>query len=149
MQIVKYKGKVKSTGRWITGHHVSISDRHFISLPLDVISAGTVGSDEGHLIEMFSLGPFLEVVPETVRACTNKKDKNGVKIYENDIVKVTGGSNYFAVIEFDDSCGCYFVVNHDIQLPAELSNISSKSLEVVGNIFDSSHLLHSKSAWRR
>lgn len=141
MQILKCKGKVKSTGRWITGYHVELENRHFISLPLDIVHSSEVGSDEGHQIEMFGLCPFLEVLPATVRPCTSKRDKNGNLIYDKDIVKVTGGSNYFATIEFDESCGCYFVVNYDVQLPAELSNTPSKSLEVVGNTIDDAHLL--------
>lgn len=146
--MVKCKGKVKSTNRWITGYHVALENRHFISLPLDIATSSCIGSEDGYQIEMFNLGPFLEVLPETVRACTNKRDKNGALIYDKDIVKVTGGSNYFGTIEFDEACGCYFIVNHDVQLPVELSNISSKSLEVAGNVFDTRDLLCSRSAWR-
>lgn len=147
MQIFTHRGKVKSTGRWITGYYVKANGRHFISLPLDMISSGQVVSED-LIIDLHSLGPFLEVLPETVSACTNKKDRNGNKIYEGDVVQVSGGSNYFAVIEFDESCGCYFVVNHDVQLPSELSNMPSKSLKIVGNVVDNGQLLHSRAAWR-
>ena len=116
-------------------------DHHYISLPLDIVSVGHVASSDSTDVEMVSLGPFLEVVPETVCACTNKPDKNGVLIYENDIVAIVGYSCYYAYVEFDASCGCYFVVNHDVQLPVELSNIPSSSMSVVGNMIDDAHLL--------
>lgn len=142
-----YRGKVLSTLNWIEGYHAAVGDRHYISLPLDVTSTSHVAISDFADIEMVSLGPFLEVVPETVCACTHKPDKNGVLIYENDIVVLTGHSCYYAYVEFDASCGCYFVVNHDIQLPVELSNTPSSSMSVVGNVFDNAYLLNSRSAW--
>lgn len=136
------RGKVLSTLNWIEGYHAAVGDRHYISLPLDITSTGHVAISDSTDVEMVSLGPFLEVVPETVCACTNKTDKNDVFIYENDIVVLVGHSCYYAYVEFDASCGCYFVVNHDVQLPVELSNIPSSSMSVVGNMFDNSQLLH-------
>ena len=136
------RGKVLSTLNWIEGYHVAVKDRHYISLPLDITSTGHVAISDSTDVEMVSLGPFLEVVPETVCACTNKSDKNGVPIYENDIVALAGHSCYYVYVEFDASCGCYFVVNHDVQLPVELSNIPSSSMRIVGNMIDNSQLLH-------
>ena len=143
MSLTLCKGKVMSTLNWVEGYHAAAGDRHYISLPLDITSIGHVAISDSTDVEMVSLGPFLEVIPETVCACTNKKDKNGVPIYENDIVALVGHSCYYAYVEFDASCGCYFVVNHDVQLPVELSNIPSSSMSVVGNMFDNSQLLRS------
>ena len=92
--------------------------------------------------------PFaFEVRPETIGQYTGLKDKNGNKIWENDIIKpydtVTNegyiigwdkemGAFVFCDINTNDSL--YVLVGHYIE--------SIQPVEVIGNIFDNSELLN-------
>lgn len=87
--------------------------------------------------------PYHGIYPiekETIGQYTGLKDKNGVKIFEGDIVKI--GKILWKVEWFDDFC--------EFRL-SNVSNESNKSflnyymckydLEVIGNIYDNPELL--------
>lgn len=85
-------------------------------------------------------GTSFEVVPETVGQYTGLTDKNGVKIFEGDILPA---SKWNGVVVWDDDCGGY-CVKHGFNG----SSISLVSLvmndfdaEVIGNIYDNPELL--------
>ncbi len=79
-------------------------------------------------------GCGIEVIPETISQYVGKCDKNGTKIFENDIVKVPEGycGDYFytestGIIEYEDGG---FLVNTD-----GVSDTNWEDLEVIGNLF--------------
>lgn len=147
-----YRGKTKDTKRWLEGYYVVVNEHHYISLPLDVVSTSAIKCidiENLNNVNLSTLAPFLEVIPETVGQCTGKLDKNNLKIYDGDIVKISGYSNYYALIEYDDSCGCYYAVNYEVQLPVQLGNLKSQFIEIVGNIFDNEELLNVRHKWWR
>ena len=87
--------------------------------------------------------PYHEIYPiekETIGQYTGLRDKNGVKIFEGDIVKI--GKILWKVEWFEDFCE-FRLIN--------VSNESNKSflnyymckydLEVIGNIYDNPELL--------
>lgn len=88
----------------------------------------------------YSLVP-IEVDSSTVGQFTGLTDKNGKKIFEGDIVKVSSpsGSSYYAVIEYD--YGCYWISNPDIQIPDTINNFNMEFVEIIGNIHDNPELL--------
>ena len=69
-----------------------------------------------------------------VQQCTGIKDKNGVLIYEGDIVLF---DEEYGTIEFDEAC---FLVTVD-NVTRQLSEIYEYELEIVGNIYENPELL--------
>ena len=98
--------------------------------------------------------PFqYEVFPETVGQYTGLKDKNGVRIFEGDIVHAIYQSNYVGMKNIDfgigvvEYCGNYYShASYEINIIGEIgSRVFSASLqggvEVIGNIHDNPELI--------
>ena len=133
------RGKRTDNGEWVCGYYTKA--RYFLN------------KKEMHIIfepdvEAFPHCEFTgyeEVLPETVGQYTGLTDKNGVRIFEGDIVeRVSDGERaviswlkYSACfgLSFDGWC-CGFD-NYDDNLPSDF--------EVIGNIHDNSEILKNPS----
>ena len=80
-----------------------------------------------------------EVDPETVCQYTGLTDKDGTKIWENDIVRVISEDDELFVIHWDKDTARY-TIDSDT-LSCDFDNFYSYELEVIGNIFDNPELL--------
>lgn len=121
-----YRGKRKDNGEWIEGYYHYAYDGHNVEL---------------HLISDKTTGVFTEVIPETVNQCTDVPDKNGKKIFEDDILRVfySYGNNMIegiGTVKYVN--GCYVIESvtfHNYRLDEFCS------IEVIGNIHDNPELL--------
>ena len=175
MREILYRGKRKDNGDWVEGYYTE--------LPCGSLGATIFSNDDelvcedtkSYIIKVFTKqhtnysnsNPLqviecekYEVIPETVEQFTGLHDKNGNKIFEGDIVKVTyterrqyQGVSYqdkHSCIEeviYSEESACFMlkIMCESIPLYRPLHNFGSqaniKELEAIGNVFDNLELL--------
>ena len=124
---ILFKAKRTDNGEWVEGYYVYCRKRHYI-LPL---LNEAIGYDERE-------DEWIEIEPDTICLFTGLSDKNGKKIWENDIVEIASEDGYF-LCEWDDDTARY-VLNGD-GLTVDFDNYYGYEVEVIGNVFDNPELL--------
>jgi len=133
MQEILFKAKRVDNGKWAEGYY-----REWEDLYRNIISEIMVNTDEhGNFVSY-------KVIPETVSQFTGLTDKNGIKVFENDIFKEKEDETYKInnhVVYWNKEtgqwcqrCNCKYTSGSSLWL-------SSKRCEVIGNIFDNPELL--------
>lgn len=128
MREILFKAKRKDSGRWVEGllwKKKYNSNKIFISC----------FPDEDDNEEAFV------VDSKTICQYTGLTDKNGCKIWENDIVRLDEDL-YIVTWEEDDA----MFALEDVGIVEHFSNVDSKWCEVVGNKFDNPELLEAGEA---
>lgn len=93
-----------------------------------------------------SVPDMKEVMPETVSQFTGLTDRNGNRIWENDIVRWqdVSGKYYHAVVKFGEygnlDFGFYLTWIEDIWMRPNISYWTDK-VKVVGNVFNNPEFL--------
>ena len=142
MREILFKAKRKDNGEWAEGYLAKgkwyLDEKEIYAiLPLDLCFYPNCEINE-----------WIEIDPETLCRYTGLTNKNGKKIWENDICSFKRGKNYYigkivwnkktAAFEmwFDVTVGAYGEKATKTMLLVNISGI-----EVIGNIFDNPELL--------
>jgi uncharacterized phage protein (TIGR01671 family) len=132
MRNIKFRGKRKDNGEWVTGY---LCENVFDKLMIQVVT----------ITQLQRLHDTFEIIPETVGQFTGLMDKNGKELYESDIVLWDG---FKAIIEWLPRMAGYYAMwkgegvhFHDMQqiVPA---HGGLRHIEIIGNIHDNSDLLN-------
>lgn len=132
-----FKAKREDNGEWIQGSLLVLDDGSY-----RIATSCLVGDVENILTVC-----AYDVDPDTVCRYIGLTDKNGNKIWENDIVKNAEYENYKAIVQygaFNCSC-CHGVYGWTFESISGYSQICDiripNEVEVIGNIFDNKELL--------
>ncbi len=137
--VPKFRGRNIETGEWVYGHLFYFDDgRHFISPTGTDVVGGYGGAPAKYRLE--SLICF-EIKPKTLGQSIGLEDKNGVEVFQEDIVRCSRGCPH-EVVWLQEYAGMYVG-----GMPAwYLSGLSegyawTGEEEVIGNIYDKPELL--------
>lgn len=126
---ILFKAKRKDNGEWVEGNLIT-NERNENQKYI-----GYIFDERNGIIEDFDL---IEVIPDTLCQYTGLTDKNGKRIWENDILELPGEDGYF-VCEWEEDTA-RFVMNGD-EIIVDFDNYWGYQVEVIGNIFDNEELL--------
>lgn len=129
MREILFRGKRVDNGEWLFGDLRHIFHGEYRTHIVDN-SNGLNNSVCG-----------LEVVPATVGQFTGLTDRNGVKIFEGDVIEYTDGCNdWLGAVKYDSDDAQFVVrfIGGDVE---SFDNLYSGDCEVLGNIYDNPELL--------
>lgn len=127
MREILFRAKRRDTEKWVEGYYMCLH--------------GINGAEDSHFV-IDKHGEYNLIDPDTVCQYTGVTDRNGTKIFENDIVTITGfcpDDEGYGVIQWHDD-EAMFVVDADY-CRYDFDHISGAELEVIGNVFDNPELI--------
>lgn len=141
MREILFRGKRIDNGEWIEGHYTECRGETFI------------GIDTSSMFEIFCppVIRWFKVSSETLCQFTGLCDKNGNKIWENDIVNHNGE---YAPVKFGRYCLSFDYGNYNFGFYVDFPEKTffrkelgywCRKVEVVGNVFDDPELLQEES----
>lgn len=125
MREILFRGKRKDNGKWVEGHYGEYYSGKE-NVPCISISKETIS---GSL--------YYDVIPKTVGQYTGLTDKNGVKIFEGDILHTAQGD---FVVRWSENI-CSFVAGEKERMRPCMNSGTMKHCEVIGNIHDNPELI--------
>ena len=137
MREILFRGKREDTGEWVYGYYAHLPSAAGAA---DIIYVPASDPDDSN--------HTVFVDPETLGQYTGLTDKNGVKIFEGDIVHLYGDKdtstrfiNYKALVIFAHGGFCAIDGTLDDYAVCRFDFTSSLNCEVIGNIYDNPELI--------
>lgn len=134
---ILFKAKRKDNGEWVEGYYVYCRKRHYI---LPVLNKA-IGFDERE-------DEWVEVDPDTICQYTGLTDKNGEKIWENDICDRK--EKYPEIVTYNkgdwqlDYSYALGKEKHFCACNLGFYACERECVEVIGNVFDNPELLEAE-----
>lgn len=131
MREILFRGKRLDNGEWVIG---------FITAACDC--AGRLYFIEQPALDLDDCNHSYEVDFTTIGQYTSMLDKNGIKIFEGDIVDFSDRSDGddYGVVIYDEN-ETEFEIEYDNICKSLGGYYYSKGIEVIGNIYDNPELL--------
>jgi hypothetical protein len=127
MRKIEFRGKRIDTGTWVYGY------LREIWAPIGSKIRYVIAPSHRYENDGFNDMDEAEVIPETVGQYVGMQIKNGVKIFDADILKDKNGKRW--VVYWDDEALAWFVKGGDTYIPlADL--VGCTEIELVGNVID-------------
>lgn len=135
MREIIFKGKRKDNGEWIEGSLITSINRAWIS------SEKTDSQRLRSISNTNAIWRSIEIIPDTICQFTGLCDKNGKKIWENDIIQYGA---FAAVVKFGEygngNLGFYVDFPEETNYRKDFS-YWAKKVVVIGNAVDDRSLL--------
>ena len=128
MRTIKFRGKIKASGKWMYGDITRLYEDEFMQIDI---------SD-------------WDVFPETIGQFTGVVDRNGVEIYEGDIIQTydSKGKPILHEVYYLESEARFAtkLIGYENLNEGALTQkwINELDFEVIGNVFDNNELLQNK-----
>lgn len=152
---ILFKAKRKDNGEWIEGYYI-----YHIKRTICPIGDSVKPEDEQHVIMRDGFSDWnmprdtvvYEIDPDTLCQYTGLTDKNGNKIWENDIISIAAYSydepedDYFGVVAYCEKDACWSLNNNEKYGEIICECFGSYTTEIInhGNIFDNPELLEAE-----
>lgn len=160
MREILFKAKRVDNGEWVEGNLI-ISHRNHVDKNFKCVEYYILNDD--YLNGEF-IGFKIKVIPKTVSQFTGLTDKNGVKIFENDIVehieefdretefgeirRWTENKRYIVIYDLEEAD--YKATNGEKEYKGNYTYLGQykkeeDNVEIIGNIFDNPELLEASN----
>lgn len=135
MREILFKAKRVDNGEWIEGYYAECKGKSFIGINIFI--------DDMFEVFCTPVIKWFEVDPETICQFTGLYDKNGKRIWENDVVwLVCDGKEHIYQIVWDNSELDFKAANGEENYGTNYEYLlCCDEIEVIGNIFDNPELL--------